>query len=616
MAASVQATATAREAEQARIDAAVAATATAIAPAPAPPAATPSPDALHPGATPIASQTEPPVATVDPQGSLVELVARLRPSVVKVTTPDAAGSGLIAQVTAGREAVVVTNYHVVAGAKGSIRVRITDGGVYDARLRGYDKAQDIAALSICCSSDFQAAEFRDSHPGQGADVFTLGYPPDREQPVITRGVVSGKEYDEQNRRWILRTDAPMNSGNSGGPLVGLDGLVVGVNSFVVREDARGERVEGAGFAVCSQTVANALPTLLSGAVAQPTETPAPATPAARLAPPSVRDNVEGSLGVFSADVDLADFSAAATLRNPFPPDEGVWNHGLLIRSADIYGFQGVFVTSGAEWFHVRAEGVETRTLAAGPAPALRVGAGEANDLRVIAFGDRGWFFVNDELAATLDLSEGNPMGNVAVAGRYIPSDPALAGLKPDYSDFAVQEILLVDDVEASGEIAHTDSAYTALQSTGASGRDFIAEATFTNPYAPDDDGGWDYGVGFRSDPDQSNVFHAVVLSNMGMWEHVRRDGGGAESDERREGMAALDKTDGGRNRVLILAVGGAGVVYVNGEFVAELDLSGDPSIGEIWLGTGTYTGNQREGALTRYDGLRIWSLQAARTAAQ
>ena len=597
VAASLQATVAAREAEQARIDAAVAATATAAAP---PPITSPPP-----GATLVASYTGPPVPTVDPQGSLVELVARLRPSVVKVTTPDASGSGVIARVNPGRDAVVVTNYHVVMGAKGNIRVRVTDGGVYDATLRGYDKSQDIAVLSVCCSSDFQAAEFRASHPEQGEDVFTIGYPANADQPVITRGIVSGKDYDEQNRRWILRTDAPMNSGNSGGPLVSLDGKVAGVNTYVVREGERGERVEGAGFAVCSQTVSNALPTLLSGGFSQPPQqTPTPT----ELPSPSVRGNGEGQFGTFSADVDLADFSAVATLRNPFPPTDGIWNHGLLIRSAGLGGFQGVIVTSDGDWFHVLTEGIGTRTLATGPAPALRSGGGEANDLRVIAFGDRGWLFVNGQLTASLDLSPGNARGDVAVATRYFPDDPAFAPRQPAYSGFAVQEIRPLNSVAASGQIAHADTPYTALERTGASGRDFIAEATFSNPYDPDDAGGWDYSIGFRSDPDRSNVFHSVLLSNMGMWEHVRRDGGGEASDERRDGHASLRLGAGGRNTLLILAAGGAGALYVNGAFVAELDLNEGPANGEIWVGTGSYMGNQREGSATRYEGLRVWSL--------
>ena len=597
--ASVRATADAREAEDARIDAAIAAMATAVAPPPTPMSETPTP-AVPAGATLISG--DPPVATVNPQGSLVGLVARARPSVVKVITPDASGSGVIAQVGANREAVVVTNYHVVAGGKGNIRVRSADGGTYDATLRGYDKAQDIAALAICCSSDFQAAEFRDSHPDQGADVFTMGYPLNGDQPVITRGVVSGKRHDEQNRRWILQTDAPMNNGNSGGPLLDLQGKVVGVNSFVVREGERGERVEGAGFAVCSVTVANALPTLLAGALA-----PAPsAVPAPQLPSPPTGGDAAGFFGTFGADVDLADFNAEAVIENPFSPSEGAWNHGLLIRSAGIYGFQGLIVTSDGGWFHVLAEGIGARTLAAGPADALRTGAGEANAFRVVAFGDRGWFFINGELTATLDLSEGNAKGNVAVAARYLPSDPALADRQPRYEGFEVREIRRVAGVEPAGEIVHTDTSFTALRRTGASGRDFIAEATFVNPYAPAA-GGWDYGVGFRSDPERSNLFHSVVLSNLGMWEHVRRDGSG-ESGERREGMAALSVEAGARNTLLILAAGGAGALYVNREFVAELDLSDGPSDGEIWLGTGSYTGNQREGARTAYDGLRIWSL--------
>ncbi len=594
--ASVRATASAREAEQARIDAAVAATATAAAPMPTPAPSIPA------GATLIAGY--PPVPTVDPQGSLVGLVARLRPSVVKVVTPDASGSGIIAQVGANREAVIVTNYHVVAGGKGNIRVRSADGGTYDATLRGYDKAQDIAALAVCCSSDFQAAEFRDAHPDQGADVFTMGYPLNGDEPVITRGVVSGKREDRQNRRWILQTDAPMNSGNSGGPLVDLQGQVVGVNTFVVREGERGERVEGAGFAVCSVTVANALPTLISGA---PAPSPSPsAVPAQQLPSPPTGGDVEGFFGTFGADVDLADFSAEATIENPFSPSDGIWNHGMLIRSAGIYGFQGLIVTSGGDWFHVLAEGIGARTLATGPAAALRTGAGESNAFRVVAFGDRGWLFINGELTASLDLSGGNARGNVAVAVRYFPNDPALGDREPRYDGFEVREIRRVAGVEPAGEIVHTDNSFTALRRTGASGRDFIAEATFVNPYAPAA-GGWDYGVGFRSDPERSNLFHSVVLSNLGMWEHVRRDGSG-ESDERREGMAPLSVAEGERNTLLILAAGGVGALYVNREFVAELDLSDGPSNGEIWLGTGSYMGNQRAGAMTAYNGLRIWSL--------
>ena len=155
------------------------------------------------------------------------------------------GSGVIMSA----EGYVVTNAHVIDNAE-SIRVELHDRRVYDAIEVGRDEISDIAVLKINASGLIPAT-WGDSEELQvGSIVWAIGSPYRYEQ-TVTSGIVSAKDRlgDPKGRvKNLLQTDAAVNPGNSGGPLVDSDGNVIGINTSIY-----GEYFRGISFAVPSST---------------------------------------------------------------------------------------------------------------------------------------------------------------------------------------------------------------------------------------------------------------------------------------------------------------------------------------------------------------------------
>jgi putative serine protease PepD len=164
---------------------------------------------------------------------------------------------------------VVTNEHVVDDSS-SVRVRFSDGSSYSASVVGTDSSTDLAVLKVNApASKLHPLTLGDSsslHVGDG--VVAIGSPFGLEGSV-TSGIVSalGRHIDAPNGFTIdgaIQTDAAINHGNSGGPLLDLRGEVVGVTSQI-ESDSGGN--EGVGFAVPSSTVRSVVAQLLqSGSV--------------------------------------------------------------------------------------------------------------------------------------------------------------------------------------------------------------------------------------------------------------------------------------------------------------------------------------------------------------
>jgi serine protease Do len=162
-------------------------------------------------------------------------------------TPHAAfGSGFLVDPTG----VILTNYHVVAGAN-SVVVQLTDGRKFTSRDLKVDPKTDLAIVRIKAGSHLPYLELGDSSAMEIGDRVLAAGAPFGLTGSVTSGIISAKGRNNLNVNMyedFLQTDAAMNPGNSGGPLVNLSGQVIGINSAI---KSRTGGSQGVGLAVAS-----------------------------------------------------------------------------------------------------------------------------------------------------------------------------------------------------------------------------------------------------------------------------------------------------------------------------------------------------------------------------
>ncbi len=161
---------------------------------------------------------------------------------------------------------IVTNDHVVAGASG-IRVGFGSGSTYPAKVVGADPGSDLAVVHVAAPSSALHPLSFDSSSGAvaGDPVYAIGNPFGLDR-TMTAGIVSatGRDIQAPNGLTIpnaIQTDAPINHGNSGGPLLDAAGHVVGVNAQI--EGGTVDANVGVGFAIPSDTVRTVAQQLIS-----------------------------------------------------------------------------------------------------------------------------------------------------------------------------------------------------------------------------------------------------------------------------------------------------------------------------------------------------------------
>jgi putative serine protease PepD len=161
---------------------------------------------------------------------------------------------------------IVTNQHVVDGAS-KVRVRFADGSTYSATVVGTDISSDLAVLHVNApSSKLVPLTLGDSSVlGVGDGVVAIGNPFGLDG-TVTSGIVSALDREIQAPdgtpiEGAIQTDAAINHGNSGGPLLNLAGNVIGVTSQI-QSDSGGN--DGVGFAIPSNTVKNVVDQLIAG----------------------------------------------------------------------------------------------------------------------------------------------------------------------------------------------------------------------------------------------------------------------------------------------------------------------------------------------------------------
>ena len=174
-------------------------------------------------------------------------------SVVSILCDNTTGTGVVLT----SDGYIITNSHVVEDAK-TVRVRLTDGEEYPAMIIGSDAVSDLAVLYIECNSLTPATFGNSDSLRVGDAVAAIGDPMGVQfHGTMTDGIVSAinRNVTVSGRTMtLIQTNAALNSGNSGGPLINCYGQVIGINTMKISAFAASSGVEGLGFAIPSTTV--------------------------------------------------------------------------------------------------------------------------------------------------------------------------------------------------------------------------------------------------------------------------------------------------------------------------------------------------------------------------
>ena len=189
--------------------------------------------------------------------SIQDVYEKVNPATVLVVADEGDKASVGTGVIMTADGYIVTNAHVISGGK-SCWIALDTGYTYDAELVGFDKDRDLAVLKAVDAADLPAAEFGDSDRCRVGDtVYAIGNPLGIElRGTLTDGIISAINRDvmmEGRVMTLLQTNAALNNGNSGGPLINEYGQVIGINTLKMSGNGGEDEatVEGLGFALPS-----------------------------------------------------------------------------------------------------------------------------------------------------------------------------------------------------------------------------------------------------------------------------------------------------------------------------------------------------------------------------
>lgn len=169
--------------------------------------------------------------------SLSQMIERIRPSIVQIRTGSGSGSAVIFNVD-GEVGYIVTNRHVVKDNR-QVRVVVNDSSEYTGQVVGMDDGYDLAFVRIA-GRNLRAVPFgNSSNVGAGDEVVAIGYPRPsdfRGEATVTKGIVSAKRYEPRFGSQVIQSDLTVHPGNSGGPMLSVNGEILGINTYITNYD--------------------------------------------------------------------------------------------------------------------------------------------------------------------------------------------------------------------------------------------------------------------------------------------------------------------------------------------------------------------------------------------
>ena len=344
---------------------------------------------------------------------LPDLVEKSRTSVVRIEA-NGVGSGFVVDSTG----YILTNAHVVRSGS-PLTVKFENGNSYPSRLIFYDAARDIALLKIDSLLKFRALAFA-TEARDGEEVFALGYQSGFLPEALStkKGIVSA-QAPRGLVSWI-QTDAAINPGDSGGPLLNMRGQVIGMNTLGIRSPEG--LFQGTNYAISYQTLSFQFNQMILDEFVS-------SISCSNVSAQDAFGSVNGLLSwnpieaaVFNAHTDVSNFIVESSFVTPINAINSGWRAGFTFgdrclpwqllpsRSHAIH-----FNTSGI-WAHSSKyeDEREYTVCAASRSTNFKTAPGAINHLSVLVSGRTGWFFANGKCVYQLDISGRATPGQIAI----------------------------------------------------------------------------------------------------------------------------------------------------------------------------------------------------------
>ncbi len=346
---------------------------------------------------------------------LPDLVERSKSSVVRILA-NPGGSGFVVHPLG----YIMTNAHVLR-LGGPLAITFENGSSYTARLVFHDAVRDIAFLKIDSLMKFPALAFA-TEARDGEDAFALGYQSGFIEALSTKKGIVSAQAQRGPVSWI-QTDAAINPGDSGGPLLNMRGQVIGMSTLGLRgpEGYLGLR-QGMNYAISSDTLSfqfNGM--ILDEVISSISRSNLPSLNAFGPTNGSLPCNpIEAA--ILNALADVGNFVVESSFVMPSLAGNNGWRAGFTF--GDRYSpwqllpsrSHAIHIDGSGKWVHSSKSEREREytVLAASYSTSIKTVPGGINHLSMMVSGNIGWLFINGEYTDQLDISGRAMPGQIAI----------------------------------------------------------------------------------------------------------------------------------------------------------------------------------------------------------
>ncbi|MCJ7533837.1 MAG: serine/threonine protein kinase [Anaerolineales bacterium] len=318
-----------------------------------------------------------------------------------------------------------------------------------------------------------------------------------------------------------------------------------------------------------------------------------------------------------AGLNESNFTAQVTFTNPYNTAVGIWDAGFVFRGTGKNNGYGLVIRGNKTWELIECSnksdcstGLFTdkkeNVLSKGNIGSMDDSAGKPNKVVLLVLEDIGFLYINNYFSGLFDLSQKTSADDVMIGTAFYKESNKVNGFQTNYQDFRVWKMPAVHEA-SEGELITGDDTKLKTDMADLNLKNFIAKATFTNPYIASK-GLWNAGFVFRSQ-DINDQFRVYIQSDSLL------KFGNKLSNQTYTSWLSQNKQAGllklrveATNELMLVVWGEKSLFLVNGKLATQPDLTVRMDSGDIGVGTGFLENDQIAGQAIKYSGFTIWEL--------